>query len=76
MDIGLRAREPHTVAIHGLELDVAFEEGEPLRVEVSSKFRRGQFEIEAERDGLRVESWWTDSVGDFAVALCERRAHV
>jgi len=76
MDIGLRAREPHTVAIHGVELDVAFEEGEPLRVEVSSKFRRGQFEVEADRARLRIESWWTDSAGDFAVALCERRAHV
>jgi L-histidine N-alpha-methyltransferase len=74
MDIGLRTREAHTVSIHGLELDVAFEAGEPLRVEISSKFRRERFELEARRAGLRVESWWTDRAGDFAVALVLRDA--
>jgi L-histidine N-alpha-methyltransferase len=69
MDIGLRARQAHTVSIHRLELDLAFEEGEPLRVEISSKFRRERFELEAARARLRVESWWTDDAGDFAVAL-------
>jgi L-histidine N-alpha-methyltransferase len=48
---------------------VAFEAGEPLRVEISCKFRREQFELEARQSGLRVESWWTDREGDFAVAL-------
>ena len=69
MDIGLRARQAHTVCIERLELDVAFEEGEPLRVEVSSKFRRDKFEREAGGAGLQVETWWTDAAGDFAVAL-------
>ena len=69
MDIGLRARRSHIVSIQALELDVAFEEGEPLRVEISSKFRREQFDLEAVRAGLRVESWWTDRAGDFALAL-------
>jgi L-histidine Nalpha-methyltransferase len=69
MDIGVRAREAHTVSIRGLDLDVAFEEGEPLRVEISSKFRGERFEREAARAGLRLESWWTDGAGDFAVAL-------
>jgi L-histidine N-alpha-methyltransferase len=69
MDIGLRARQAHSVSIHGLELDVAFEAGEPLRVEISSKFRREQFELEVGQAGLRVESWWTERAGDFAVAL-------
>jgi L-histidine N-alpha-methyltransferase len=69
MDIGLRARQAHTVSIQGLEIDVAFEECEPLRVEISSKFRRERFELEAGRAGLRIESWWTDGGGDFAVAL-------
>jgi L-histidine N-alpha-methyltransferase len=69
MDIGLRAVQAHTVSIPRLEIDVAFDEHEPLRVEISSKFRREQFELEAARAGLRVESWWTDRAGDFAVAL-------
>jgi L-histidine N-alpha-methyltransferase len=69
MDIGLRARQAHTVSIPRLELDLAFEEGEPLRVEISSKFRRERFELETARAGLRLDSWWTDAAGDFAVAL-------
>jgi L-histidine N-alpha-methyltransferase len=74
MDIGLRAGQAHTVSIQRLEIDVAFEEGEPLRVEISSKFRRQQFELAAGRAGLRVEFWWTDRAGDFAVALMLRDA--
>ena len=74
MDIGLRAREAHTVSIHGLELDAAFEAGEPLRVEISSKFRREPFEREVEQAGLRLESWWTDPAGDFALALIRRES--
>jgi L-histidine N-alpha-methyltransferase len=66
MEIGFRAREAHTVSIPRLELDVAFEEGEPLRVEISAKFRRERFGRET---GLRIDAWWTDSEGDFAVAL-------
>jgi L-histidine N-alpha-methyltransferase len=69
MDIGFRARESHTVSIERLGIEVAFEEGEPLRVEVSSKFRRERLEVELVRAGLRLESWWTDRAGDFAVAL-------
>ena len=72
MDIGFRARQAHTVSFHGLELDVVFEVGEPLRVEISSKFRREQLELEAGQAGLSVESWWTDRAGDFAVALVLR----
>jgi L-histidine N-alpha-methyltransferase len=69
MDIGLRARRAHTVSIPRLALDVALEEGQSLRVEISSKFRRDSFELEAAQAALHVESWWTDAVGDFAVAL-------
>jgi L-histidine N-alpha-methyltransferase len=66
MDIGFRAREAHTVSVPRLELEVAFEDGEPLRVEISAKFRRERFAREA---GLRLDAWWTDRAGDFAVAL-------
>ncbi len=69
MDIGFRAREAHTVAVPRLDLVVAFEEHEQLRIEISAKFRRETFEPEARDAGLRVEAWWTDHAGDFAVAL-------
>jgi ATP-dependent DNA helicase RecQ len=74
MDIGLRAREAQIVSLHALGLDVAFEESEPLRVEISSKFRRERFEAEARAAGLGVDSWWTDAEGDFAVALLRANA--
>jgi L-histidine Nalpha-methyltransferase len=69
MDIGFRAREAHAVSMRRLGIELTFERDEPLRVEISSKFRRESFELEAARAGLRVESWWTDRAGDFAVAL-------
>src|SRR3954468_9824857 len=47
MDIGFRARTPHVVSIPRLPLDVAFHAGEPLRVEISAKFRRERGEAEA-----------------------------
>jgi L-histidine Nalpha-methyltransferase len=73
MDIGFRARRAHTVSIPRLELDASFEEDERLRVEISAKFRRERFALEAARAGRRLESWWTDPRGDFAVALLTRR---
>jgi len=54
MDIGFRAREAHAVAVRALELEVAFERGEQLRLEISSKFRRERIEPELERAGLEV----------------------
>jgi len=69
MDVGLRARESHAVSVRRLGLELEFAEGERLRVEISSKFRREVFELELERAGLSPESWWTDAAGDFAVVL-------
>jgi L-histidine N-alpha-methyltransferase len=69
MDIALRALTAHTVSVARLELDVAFEAGERLRVEISAKFRPERFEQELRSAGLRVEEWWTDRAGDFALVL-------
>jgi L-histidine N-alpha-methyltransferase len=65
VDIGLRARTAHAVTVERLELELAFEAGEWLRVEISSKFRRERFARELDR----VDAWWTDPAGDFAVVL-------
>jgi L-histidine N-alpha-methyltransferase len=69
MDVGFRALVSHTVSIPGLELELELAEGERLRVEVSSKFRRNRFQRELEQAGLTVRGWWTDSADDFAVVL-------
>ena len=53
-----------------LGLELGFDEGERLRVEISSKFRRGAFEAGARaRRPVTVEAWWTDAAGEFAVVL-------
>ena len=69
MDIGLRALGAHVVAVPELKLQIAFERGERLRVEISSKFRRDAFEAELDRAALSARSWWTDRLGDFAVVV-------
>lgn len=69
MDIGLRASEAHSVSVRRLGLELGFDQGERLRVEVSSKFRRPTFEAELERAGFDIEAWWTDAADDFAVVL-------
>jgi L-histidine Nalpha-methyltransferase len=65
VDIGLRARSAHAVSVERLELELEFEAGEWLRVEISSKFRRERVTEELER----VDAWWTDPDCEFAVVL-------
>ena len=74
MDVGLRARESQVVSVRRLGLELEFAEGERLRVEISTKFRREVFELELEQVGLSPESWWTDAAGDFAVVLAQPRS--
>jgi L-histidine N-alpha-methyltransferase len=69
MDIGFNAVEAHTVHIAELEVEFALAEGERLRVEVSSKFRREGIEAELADAGLRTTGWWTDEASRFAVVL-------
>ncbi|MFL5931493.1 MAG: L-histidine N(alpha)-methyltransferase [Gaiellaceae bacterium] len=69
MDIALRALEAHVVVVPELKLEIAFQKGERLRVEISSKFRPNALQTELESAALSVRSWWTDRLGDFAVVL-------
>nr|WP_218566359.1 L-histidine N(alpha)-methyltransferase [Vallicoccus soli] len=61
-----RAQRAHVRAL-GLEVDLA--EGEEIRTEVSSKFRRGGVEGELAAAGLRVRHRWEDPAGDVGVSL-------
>lgn len=74
MDIGLRARESHSVSVRRLALELEFAKGERIRTEISSKFRRDAFELELEAAGLPPKSWWSDDAGDFAVVLAHARS--
>ncbi len=73
VDIRLRARRPVHARVAALGIEVDFAEGEELRTEVSTKFRREPFEKELGAAGLRLEQWWTDPAGDYALALASPR---
>lgn len=74
----LRSRKSQVVRVPALDLDVEFEAGEPLRTEISSKFRREKVEAELGTAGFRLEYWWTDPYDDYAMSLavpaCEGEA--
>jgi L-histidine N-alpha-methyltransferase len=72
MDIGFRVCSAHTVRVDELESVVPLAEGERLRLEVSTKFRREAVARELADVGLRLTAWWTDDRGDFALLLADR----
>ena len=76
MDIAFRAVEEHAVSVRRLGLELGFERGERLRIEISAKFRRESFEAELNAAGLGAASWWTDPAGDFAVVLARPEGQV
>ncbi|MEE1772279.1 L-histidine N(alpha)-methyltransferase [Streptomyces sp. JV185] len=69
VEMRLRARRAHAVKIPDLDLVVSFEAGEELRTEVSAKFRQEGVRAELGSAGLRLDQWWTDSGGRFALSL-------
>ena len=69
VEIGLRSLRQQVIPLPALDVEVAFEVGELLRVEVSSKFRREGIEAELAAVGLSVERFWTDPAGDFGLLL-------
>lgn len=73
VEMCLRAEREQQVSIPGAELSVAFEAGEIMRTEVSSKFRKDGIEAELAAAGLSMTQWWTDPAGDFGVSLSEIR---
>jgi L-histidine Nalpha-methyltransferase len=69
VDIRLRSLARQVVSISSLDLLVAFDHGEEMRTEISTKFARaGLAGIYAEA-GLDVVGWWTDPDELFALSL-------
>ena len=69
MEMAVRSLEAQTVTLPAIDLRVEFAEGETLRTEISTKFRREGVTRELAAAGLAVEAWWTDEAGDFALCL-------
>jgi L-histidine N-alpha-methyltransferase len=72
MDIRLRSLARQVIDISALGMQVAFDRGEEMRTEISTKFaREGLTGIYAE-SGLEMAGWWTDPEGLFALSLARR----
>lgn len=69
IEMHLRSTRAQTVRIAALDLDVPFTTGEMMRTETSAKFRRAGVTAELASAGLRLDRWFTDPAGDFAVSL-------
>ena len=80
VDMRLRAAMPMTARIEALDIDVDFEEGEELRVEISTKFRPERIQAEVTDAGFEVEEFWTSEesqdariqADDFGLILARR----
>jgi L-histidine N-alpha-methyltransferase len=72
MEMGVRSLRGQQVSLPAVGLTVGFEEGEILRTEISTKFRREGIEEELEAAGLALDAWWADDRGDFALCLAQR----
>ena len=55
--------------IERIGLDVRLGEGEEIRTEISTKFRRASITQELARAGLEITHFWTDPAHDFALSL-------
>lgn len=72
MEMIVRSLTAQTVTLRAIDLAVEFAEGETLRTEISTKFRREGVERELAGVGLGLEGWWADDAGDFALCLTQR----
>jgi L-histidine N-alpha-methyltransferase len=69
VDIRLRSLRRQLVTIADLGMTVAFERGEEMRTEISTKFARPGLEGIYAEAGLVLTDWWTDPEGLFALSL-------
>jgi L-histidine Nalpha-methyltransferase len=72
VDLRLRACDPEVAHIGALDLDVTFEAGEELRVEISTKFDRESIGSELGAADFTAPEFLTDAAGDFALVLARR----
>jgi L-histidine N-alpha-methyltransferase len=71
MDLRLRANDDQVVHVPGAALRLELNDGEELRVEISTKFRLPRLTDELAEAGFAVRHTWTDDAGDVALLLAE-----
>ena len=73
MDIRLRSLARQVVDVEALDMQVAFDRGEEMRTEISTKFARQGLEGIYAEAGLEMAGWWTDPDGLYALCLARPR---
>ena len=69
IDIRLRSLRRQVIEFKTLDMLVAFERGEEMRTEISTKFARDGLAGIYGEAGLELTEWWTDPAGLFALSL-------
>ena len=69
IEMHLRARSAHQVAIRKLPLTVSFAAGETIHTEISRKFTRNETEATLRAAGFQLVEWYTPPNNYFALAL-------
>ena len=69
IEMRLRANGAQEVRIEGADLELTFADGEEIRTEISAKFTRDAVESELADAGLRLDDFFTDENGLFALAM-------
>ncbi len=69
IDIRLRSLARQVIDFPELDLAVAFDRGEEMRTEISTKFAREGLEGIYAEAGLELAEWWTDPEGLFGLSL-------
>ncbi len=69
IEMRLRSARDQQVRVADLDLTVQLAEGEEIRTEISTKFRRERVADELAAAGLELTGWWTDPAGDFGLSL-------
>jgi L-histidine N-alpha-methyltransferase len=70
MEMGVRSLRAQSVSLPAIRLTVDFDEGETLRTEISTKFRREGIDEELAAAGLALDAWWGNE--DFALCVAKR----
>jgi L-histidine N-alpha-methyltransferase len=71
MDLRLRANDDQRVSIPGAGIQLDLNDGEEIRVEISTKFRLPNITAELTDAGFVVRHSWTDPAGDVALLLAD-----
>lgn len=73
MDLRLRADGDQRVEVPGAGLSLDLYDGEEIRMEISTKFRRSRITTELGQAGFATTRFWTDPGDDFALVLATLR---